>query len=176
MKKLRKTFGKYDDEHIVALMHLIETQSKLTIANWCIDYAEKEILPIYQKYYSGDKRPKMALDAARDWFNGKKKLPEVKNIILNECHQAAREAESNPAAQAAARTLGQAAASFHTPTHALGLAFYGGAAIAYDQLGFDRTEEEYETVARTAVLKMTKKLEKIAVESEPNKAKINWHC
>lgn len=58
--------GKYDDVHIVDLMNLIETQSKKTIAKWCMDYAEEVILPIYLKYYPNDNRPKMALDASRD--------------------------------------------------------------------------------------------------------------
>lgn len=168
MKKLRKMLGKYDDEHMIKLMNLISSQSKGTIAKWCMDYAEKEILPIYLKYYPNDKRPKMALDASRDWFNGLKKLPEVKNIILNECHQAAREAEGNPAAQAAA--------CFHTPTHSMGLAFYGGAAVAYDRLGLEASEEEYEKVAHQEVLKMTEALKKVAVENEPNKAKLKWYC
>ncbi len=176
MKKLRKMIGKYDDDHIVELMHLIETQSKETIAKWCMDYAEEFILPIYEKYYPNDNRPKMTLNASRDWFKGLKKLPEVKDIILNSCHQAAREAEDNPAAQAAARTLGQAAACFHTPTHSLGLAFYGGAAIAYDKLGINATEEEYEKIAREEVIKMTKSLKKVAIKNEQNKAILKWHC
>ncbi len=176
MKKLRKMLGSYNDDHIIELMNLIETQSKATIARWCLDYAERQILPIYQKCYPNDNRPRMALDASRDWFNGLKKLPEVKNIILNECHQAAREAEGNPAVQAAARALGQAAACFHTPTHSLGIAFYGGAAIAYDQLGTEASLDEYEKVARAEVLQMTEELKKIAVENEPNKVKVNWHC
>jgi hypothetical protein len=176
MRKLRKMLGKYNDEHIVELMRLIETQSKETIAKWCMDYAEKVILPIYEKYYSNDNRPKMALDASRDWFNGLKKLPEVKNIILNSCHQAAREAEDKPAAQAAARALGQAAACFHTPTHSLGIAFYGGAAIAYDKIGVEATDEEYNKIAREEVIKMTEALKKVAVKNEQNKARINWGC
>lgn len=176
MKKLRKMIGKYDDDHIVKLMRLIETQSKETIANWCMDYAEKVILPIYEKYYPNDGRPKMALEASRDWFNGLKKLPEVKDIILNSCHQAAREAEDNPAAQAAARTIGQASACFHTPTHSLGLAFYGGAAIVYDKLGLEATDEEYEKLAHEEVIKMTEALKKVSKENEQNKARINWHC
>ena len=176
MKKLRKMLGAYDDEHIVELMKLIDTQSKETIASWCMDYAEENILPIYKKYYPEDNRPQIALDASRDWFKGLKKLPEVKDIILNQCHQAAREAEDNPAAQAAARTLGQAAACFHTPTHSLGLAFYGGAAVAYDKLGLNATDEEYNKVAREEVLKMTEALRKVAVKDEPNKAKLKWYC
>lgn len=139
-------------------------------------YAEENILPIYQKYYPEDCRPQMAIDAARDWMNGLKKLAEVKDIILNECHQAARENEHHPVAQAAARAIGQASACFHTPTHSLGLAFYGSAALAYDALGLEATQAEYDAFALKEVLKMTQALQEIAVEDEPHKAKINWNC
>ena len=123
MAKLRKMLGAADSPYILSLMRLIETQSKATLANWCMDYTEANILPIFEKHRPGDKRPRAAIAAARDWFAGKKKLPEVRNIILKECHAAARELDDNPAAQAAARACGQASACFHTPTHSLGLAF-----------------------------------------------------
>lgn len=70
----------------------------------------------------------------------------------------------------------KASACFHTPTHSLGLAFYGGAAVAYDKLGLDAKQEEYEKEAREEVLRMTEALRKIAVEDESNKAKIDWGC
>ena len=132
-KSPRKLLGAAESPYIVSLMRLIETQSKSTIASWCLDYCEVNILPIFEKHCPDDSRPRRALDASRGWFEGRKKLLEVKSIILNECHAAARELESDPAAQAAARACGQAAACFHTPTHSLGLAFYGAAAIAYDR-------------------------------------------
>lgn len=176
MKKLRKMLGKVDSDYIIEMMNLISTQSKETIAKWTMDYAEEIILPIYLKYYPNDHRPKMALDASRDWFLGKKKLLEVKNIILNECHAAARECEGNPAAQAAARAIGQATACFHTPTHSLGIAFYGAAALAYEQLGLEESDETYDNFARAEVNKMIESFKLIAVKDEPNKAKINWKC
>ena len=138
MAKLRKMLGAADSPYIVSLMRLIETQSKTTLANWSIDYAENHFVKIYDKAYPGDTRPQMALDVAREWLAGRIKLPEAKRIILNECHAAAREAEAQPAAQVAARACGQAAASIHTATHALGLAFYGAAAIAYDRVGTEQ--------------------------------------
>ena len=54
---------------------------------------------------------------------------------MAEVNNAAKAAEENPAAQAAARAVGQAAAAIYTPTHSLGLAFYGSAAVAYDRAG-----------------------------------------
>jgi hypothetical protein len=176
MKPVRKMLGSADAPYIVSLMRLIETQSKATLAEWCIDYAGKHILPIYSKAYPGDGRPQRALDAARDLVAGKAKLSEVKNIILNECHAAARDAESNPAAQAAARAAGQASACFHTPTHSLGLAFYGAAAIAYDRVGTNGTPELYDGIAAEECGKMEAALRKISVENEPDPAKIKWNC
>jgi len=175
MGKLRKMLGKADSPYIVSLMRLIETQSKLTIATWCMDYTEKYILPIFEKYCPNDNRPKSALVAARDWFEGRKKLPEVKNIILKECHGAARDLEDNPAAQAA-RACGQAAACFHTPTHSLGLAFYGAAAIAYDRVGINEKSEIYDLIAAEECAKMEEALRVVMVKNEPNPVKINWNC
>jgi len=49
-KRLRKSFGGTKLPSTVALMRLIETQSKATIANRTLDYAENRILPIFKKY------------------------------------------------------------------------------------------------------------------------------
>jgi len=176
MAKTRKMLGSADAPYIVSLMRLIETQSKTTLANWCLNYAQEFILPIYETRRPGDSRPRAAIDAARDWLAGKVKLPQVRQIILNECHAAARELATDPVAQAAARTCGQAAASIHTPTHALGLAFYGAAAIAYNRVGLDQSPEVYERIAAQECAKMEASLRAVSVENELNPAKINWNC
>lgn len=49
MAKLRKMLGSLEDPNIVSLMSLIETQSKTTLANWAITYAEDNFLKIYEK-------------------------------------------------------------------------------------------------------------------------------
>ena len=176
MGKLRKMLGAADSPYIISLMRLIETQSKTTLANWCIDYAEEHILSIYKKQFPDDERCEHALLAAREWLDGKVKLPYVKNIILNECHAAARETDDFPAAQAAARTCGQVAACIHTPTHSLGLAFYGAAAIAYDRVGLNEKAEVYDQIAAVECAKMEAALRTVSVENEPNPAKIKWYC
>jgi len=94
----------------------------------------------------------------------------------NECHSTARELDEHPAAQAAARTCGQAAACIHTPTHALGLAFYGAAAIAYDRVGTAETPEVYDKIAAEECAGMEEALRVVAAENEPNPAKLNWNC
>jgi hypothetical protein len=175
MKKVRKMLGKADSPYILSLMNLIETQSKATIVHWSLDYVEKYIMPIYEESYSDDQRLQNAIQAARDWMEGKIKLPEAKKMILD-AHAAAREAEENPAAQAAARAVGQAASTIHMPTHSLGIAFYGAAAVAYHRVGIEEKYEVYDHIASEVCGKMEAVLRAVAVENEPNPAKINWYC
>jgi hypothetical protein len=175
-RKLRKTFGDVNAPSTVALMRLIETQSKTTVANWTLDYAEQKMLPLFAKHCPDDERPAHAIAAAREWLEGTVKLPYVKNIILNECHAAARELESNPVAQAAARAIGQSAGSIHATPHSLGLYFYAAAAVGYDRLGFDASEAEYNAIAEEICADYTAALKTVAVENEPNPAKCKWNC
>jgi len=176
MPKSRKMLSDINAPYLQSLMRLIGTQSKVTLANWAIDYARARILPIYEKAYPDDTRCRRALDAACEWLDGKVKLPYVKNIILGECHAAARESDDKPAAQAAARTCGQAAATIHTPTHSLGLALYGALAVAYDTMGIDAAWGDLVDAAAVECGRMEAALLAVAVENEPNPAKINWNC
>ena len=175
-KKLRKTLGDVNAPSAVALRKLIDTQSKDTIRKWCLEYAEVKILPIFEKHCPGDNRPQQAVAAAREYFDGKVKFPVVKDIILNQCHQAARELDANPVAQAAARAVGQGSAVVHTLTHSLGLYFYAAAAVAYDRVGLNASEEVYAEIAEEVCLDYTNALRAIAVENEPNPAKLKWNC
>lgn len=124
MPKERKMLSDWKAPYIQSLMKLIETQSKATLANWAVDYSEQVILPLWCKYNSNDLRPQNALNAAREWLSGAIKLPQAKPAIL-ECHAAAREAEGNPVAHAAARTIGQCTSTIHSARHCIGIAFYG---------------------------------------------------
>ena len=176
MPKYRKMLNDINAPYLRSLMRLIETQSKTTLANWCVDYAEKVMIPIYKKHCPGDNRPMNALNAARAWLQGNMRLPEVKKIILNECHAAARELDANPTAQAAARACGQAAACIHAPTHSLGIALYGALAVAYDRLGADAGWDALLPAAAAECANMEAALRAVAVENEPCPAKINWNC
>jgi hypothetical protein len=176
MTKLRKTLGDVNAPSTVALMRLIETQSKTTIANWTLGYAEQKMLPLFQKHYPADKRPAHAIAAAREWLAGKVKLPYVKNIILNECHAAARELDNCPVAQAAARAIGQSCGSIHAATHSLGLYFYAAAAVSYDRIGLDADVDAYAKIAEEVCADYTAALRAVAVENEPNPAKCKWNC
>ncbi len=175
MPKPRKMLGSADSPYILSLMRLIETQSKPTIVRWCVEYAQENILPIYEKAVPGDGRPRSALAAARGWLDGKIKLPAAKPFI-QDVTTAAKQAEANPVAQAAARAIGQAAATIQMPTHSLGLAFYAAAAVAYNRVGLHETPQVYDQIAEEECAKIEAALRAIAVEDEPNPAKINWYC
>lgn len=175
MAKVRKMLGSADSPYINSLMKIIETQSKETIANWCVDYAEQHILEIYEKFYPSDRRIKDCIESYRDYQAGKIKIADVKKSVAA-VNAAAKEAESNPIAQAAARTVGQAVGSIYTPTHSLGMAFYGAAAIAYDRVGLNESADTYDEIAAIECGKMEEALRKVAVPDEKNPAKINWYC
>jgi len=175
MPKARKMLSDWKAPYIQSLMKLIETQSKVTLAHWAVDYSQRVILPLWCKHNPNDLRPQNALNAALEWLSGAIKLPQAKTAIL-ECHAAAREAEGNPVAQASARAIGQCASTIHSPRHCIGLAFYGAIAVAYDQLGKDSPWEQIEQCAAEECARMETALRAVAVEDEPNPAKIDWKC
>jgi hypothetical protein len=176
MAKKRKMLGDVNAQSTIALRELIDRQSKDTIRKWCLEYAESKVLPIFEKQCPGDERPRNAIMAAHDYLDGRVKFPVVKDIILNECHAAARELEANPIAQAAARAVGQGSAVVHTLTHSLGLFFYAAAAVAYDRAGLDAADDIYDKIAEEVCRDYTDALRAIAVENEPNPAKLKWNC
>lgn len=175
MPKLRKMLGSADSPYIISLMRAIETQSKTTIITWSVKYAEEHILPIYEKAYPEDQRLKNALDASMNYIQGYLKLADAKKLV-REAQAAGKEAEGNPVAQAAARACAQAAATITTITNSLAVAFYGAAAIAYDRVGLEESSEIYDQIAAKVCAKYEAELHEIAVENEPNPAKINWNC
>lgn len=175
MPKARKMLSDLNAPYIQSLMNLIESQSKATLAIWAIDYSERVILPLWHMYYPDDLRPQNALNAAREWMSGIIELPQAKSAIF-ECRAAAREADKNPVAQAAARAIGQCASTIHSAQQCIGLAFYGALALAYDRLGIDAPWGEIEQSAAEECGYMEAALRAVATEDEPNPAKINWKC
>jgi hypothetical protein len=175
MPKTRKMLSDWNAPYIQSLVKLIETQSKLTLALWAIDYSEKVILPLWLKYYPTDLRPLNALKGAREWLSGTIKLPQAKLLIL-ESHAAARESVNNPVAQAAARAIGQSASTIHSASHCIGLALYGALAVAYDTLGIKAPWEQLEQSASEECERMLDALCAVAVEQESFPVRINWKC
>ncbi len=175
MPKARKMLTDWNAPYLVPLVKAIETQSKATLAGWAIGYSEQVMLPIWVKHDPSDTRPQDALRAAREWLSGSVKLPEVKTRILA-CHAAARDAADNPAAQAAARAIGQSASTIHSARHCVGLPLYGALAAAYDALGTKPSPDQLEHYVSDECGRMLSALQSVSVEGEPNPAKINWNC
>jgi len=87
------------------------------------------VLKFFEKERPEDMRPREAIEAIREWSEDKRTLgmKEVRKLSLN-AHAAARDAKSN-AAKYAAQAAGQAVATWHVPTHALGAFGYAGRAF-----------------------------------------------
>lgn len=169
----RRMLGDQDAPYLQPLIGLAETQSKATLVAWCTSYAGEHLLPLFEQRFPDDPRPRLALEAAGEWMSGLIKLPRAKQAILA-CHAAAREAEGDPAAQAAARAVGQCASAIHSPRHAIGLALYGALAIAYDLHGTDAPWELLERAAAGEIGKMEAALRAVSVENEPDPARTSW--
>lgn len=172
--KLRKTLGTIQDEEIITLMHLIETQSSYTITKWCTDYAKEIYLPIFNKYYSCNALIP-ALDAACSYTRKEISKKEARSII-KEADEAIIMAKDNPVALSAARAITQACASCYTPTCSLGMVFYGLACVVYDKVGLNEESSYYDELAKEEGQNLINALKKIYKDHEENPAKINWNC
>ncbi|MBS6196291.1 MAG: hypothetical protein KH828_12005 [Clostridiales bacterium] len=175
MAKLRKMLGKADDPQILEMMGVIETQSKQTLAAWAADYVEKNYLDIYENAYPGDGRFREIISAVKDCINGVIKAKDLKPF-LREANGIARQADADPAAQAAARALATACSVVQTPTGALGFAFYGAAASAYQKAGPEESTEVYDALGSAELDRILASLRLAAVSDEPNPVKVKWHC
>jgi len=89
----------------------------------------QRVLKFFEKERPNDKRPREAIEAIKAWAEDNRILgmKEVRKLSLD-AHAAARDAKSDVAIFAA-RAAGQAVATWHVPTHALGAFGYAGRAI-----------------------------------------------
>lgn len=84
------------------------------LVEWTVACAER-LLPLFLAARPDDTRPRDALDAALAFVDGQLSIDEVRETAFA-CHAAAREVD-DPAASAAARVCGQAAAVAHMAGH-----------------------------------------------------------
>jgi hypothetical protein len=66
--------------------------------------------------------------------------------------------------------------AWQTPTHALGLLWYSGAAVAYDRAGLNETDEIYDKIANEVLVDYYDRLKAVAVKNEPKPVKCKWEC
>lgn len=93
----------------------------------------ERVLPLFQTEHPDDFRPRKAIEAIREWAEGKRELgmKEVRKLALD-AHAAARAAKTD-AARFAARAAGHAVATWHVPTHAMAAPIYAGKAMLADE-------------------------------------------
>jgi hypothetical protein len=107
---------------------LVSKTEHETLAVWAIDCAER-VLPYFEQKYPDDHRPRNALETLQVWINtGEFSMVVIRKASLDS-HAAAREVGEDNAARSAARAAGQAVATAHVPTHAIGAAIYALQAI-----------------------------------------------
>lgn len=169
--------GNVNSPSVAALMELIDTQSKVTIARRTVDYAVKNILPIYERHNPNDNHPRNALNMARDCIDGKVKAAELKNIARTEFSGFAHNFDNAPVLLACARALIDCGVGVvWAPAKSLGFLWYGGAVIAYDRVGTGESDEVYDAIFEEVCADYSAALKAIAVENEPDPAKIKWEC
>lgn len=172
---MRKMLGDINSQECIALMQLIETQSKDTLAAWAVNYVKENYLEIYEAECPEDFIMRDTITSCEDYLLGSKKLDEVK-LVLKAAVQVARDIADNPVAQAAARAISTACATIQTPTNSLGFVFYGAATVAYSKEGLTQPAEIYDVVATQELKKAFASLQQVAVTDEKNPEKIKWGC
>ncbi len=125
MGKSKFSLTQYKDE---AIAELVGKTDHKTLAVWAIDCVER-VLPYFEEKFPEDNRPRTALETLREWIHtGIFKMAVIRKASLD-AHTAAREVGEDNAARSAARAAGQAVATAHVPTHAIGAAIYALQAI-----------------------------------------------
>lgn len=108
--------------------HRLFQPDKKALALWAIDCAE-HVLPLFEENYPCDKRPRKALETLKEWIDtGVFKMSVIRKASLD-AHAAAKDAKEDYA-KYAAHAAGQAVATAHVPTHALGSSVYAIRAVA----------------------------------------------
>jgi Imm-5 like putative immunity protein len=100
-------------------------EDRRVLAVWAADCAERT-LALFEARAPGDHRPRDAIDALRAFARGEKRIGELRARSA-QAHAAARDTD-DPAAIAAARAAGQAAATAHMGAHARGAPAYAAKA------------------------------------------------
>ena len=119
---------------------VLSLESLMAIGSWAANCAERA-LPVYETLAGSDSRPRAAIEGIRIFAGGGKRTARLRSLAL-EAFSAAREI-GDPAAAAAARAAGLAAASAYThpladvdqTKHIVGPAAYAALALELDHGG-----------------------------------------
>ncbi len=115
-------------QHKTFFLELVNQTEHKTLAVWAIECAERA-MPYFETNHPNDPRPRHAIETLQTWIEtGVFRMAVIRKAALD-AHAAARDVGEDNAAQSAARAAGQAVATAHVPTHAIGAAIYGLQAI-----------------------------------------------
>ena len=81
MPKPRKMLGKADSPTCLAVMQLIETQSRTTLARWAIAYAEQTCLPLYEDAHPGEDALRNLAAACAAGPDAKAIKPQLRELV-----------------------------------------------------------------------------------------------
>ena len=104
----------------------LREQNHRTVVLWAMALAEEAVRRLEEERPE-EARPRLALEAGRQWAAGKIKMPRAQRCILD-CHAAAK-AMPTAAGAALCHAVGQACGTVHTPGHAIGFPMYELTAI-----------------------------------------------
>jgi hypothetical protein len=108
--------------------HQIFKPDQKILALWAADCAER-VLPYFEDKYPNDDRPRKAVETLREWLRtGVFSMAVIRGASLS-AHAAAK-GKKEADAIFAAHAAGQAVATAHVPTHALGSSLYSIRAAA----------------------------------------------
>ena len=119
---------------------MLTLESLRAIGGWAADCAERA-LPVFETHDGADSRPAAAIEGIREFAGGGERAARLRSLAM-EAHAAARDV-GDPAAAAAARAAGLAAASaythpladVHQTKHIVGPAAYASLALELDHAG-----------------------------------------
>lgn len=114
---------------------LLNKLDRKTVTMWAADCAER-VLPLFERKYTQDKRPRKTIAAGRAWARGQLAFREARAAALA-AHAAARRAKDD-AARSAARAAGHAAATAHAAGHAIAAAAYAAQVVGYQASAKER--------------------------------------
>ena len=127
---MRKILFSRESDCLQPLLSLIEKQKHRTLVLWALEYAE-ELAHKFERKYPDEHRPREAVESCRAWAQGSVKMPIAKKAI-HAAHNAATEIADDIVYCSIARAIGQAVATVHVETHAIGGPVYALTALIYE--------------------------------------------
>ncbi|TGK86305.1 hypothetical protein EHQ23_07830 [Leptospira bourretii] len=110
------------------IMELLSQADHKTSARWALDCVER-VFFYYENSDCMDHHPKEALNVLKEWIKtGKFSMAVVRKAALDS-HATARKIEMDHPEKSVARAAGQAVATAHVKTHAIGAANYSVQAV-----------------------------------------------